>query len=85
MSAPDYSTASPCFGVCCPLHASCVRYERVSVWGSHGAIPTCVTPTVIQAWPGFVQISVSAIPAPQSKTPHVTAVPLSTTSAKGMR
>ena len=54
MNAPHYGTASPCFGICCPLHASCVRYERVSVWGSHGAIPTCVTPTVLPAWPGFV-------------------------------
>ena len=54
MSAPPVANASPCFGICCPLHAQCVRYERVRVWGSHGAIPTCVTPTVVPAWPGFV-------------------------------
>ena len=88
MSTPHYGTASPCFGICCPKHAQCVRYERVSVWGSHGAIPTCVTPTVIPAWPGFVlsnQISVGSIPDPQSETPRVIAAHLSTTSTKGMR
>ena len=53
---PHYSTASPCFGICCPLHARCIRYERVRAWGSHGAIPTCVTPTVIPVWPGFVAV-----------------------------
>ena len=84
-AALSYATASPCFGICCPLHASCIRYERVSVWGSHGAIPTCVTPTVIPAWPGFVQTSGAVIPTAQSETPRISAAHLSTTSKKGMQ
>lgn len=87
MSTLHYGTASPCFGICCPLHASCIRYERVRIWGSHGAIATCVTPTVLPAWPGYVRAnktSVAAIPAAQSETPRVIEAPLSTTSTKGM-
>ena len=50
---PHYSTASPCFGICCPLHARCVRYERIDL-DSHRAIATCVT--THGTWPGFVAV-----------------------------
>ena len=55
MSPRPYDPAtSPCFGVCCPKHSQCSRYAEIRIRGSHGAIATCVTATVIPQWPGFV-------------------------------
>lgn len=52
-SIPSYTTASACLGMCCPIRARCVRYERVQIWGSQDADATCVTKP-LPTWPGFL-------------------------------